>query len=105
MIGRGDTERPKLIVPPTARQARLQIGLEREDDYQSYRVELRTMQGQEVWTQDRLRPQRSRGGRLINLAVPGSALLAGQYELTLKGVNNSQTPEDLRYYYFDVLRQ
>jgi hypothetical protein len=103
-IPRGAAERPKLVVPQAAGVARLQIGLEREDDYKSFRVEIRTAQGQEVWTQGNLRPRQSRAGRVVNLVIPGSVLSAGEYELTLKGVIDNQNTEDVRYYYFDTLK-
>ncbi|MEP7338428.1 MAG: hypothetical protein ABI977_11890, partial [Acidobacteriota bacterium] len=98
-IGRSGAERPKLMVPQSARLARLQIGLEREDEFKSFRVEIRTAQGQEVWTQDHLRPRQSRAGRVINLTIPGNTLSPGQYELTLKGVIDPQNTEDVRYYW------
>ena len=104
-ISRGDAVRPKLVVPQSARLVRLQIGLEREDDYQSFRVELRTAQGQEVWTQDQLRSRQSRAGRVINLIIPGGVLGSGQYELALKGALSPQQIEDVRYYYFDVSKK
>jgi hypothetical protein len=104
-IPRGAAERPKLVVPQAAGVARLQIGLEREDEYKSFRVEIRTAQGQEVWTQDSLRPRQSRAGRVLNLAIPGNVLGAGEYELTLKGMIDNQNAEDVRYYYFDSLKK
>lgn len=102
---RGAGDRPKLVVPQAARLARLQIGLEREDEYQSFRVELRTAQGQEVWTQDHLRPRQTRAGQVVNVVIPGSIFGTGSYELTLKGVIDPQKTEDVRYYYFDVLKE
>src|SRR5262245_15036613 len=104
-ISRGGADRPKLVVPQSARLVRLQIGLEREDDYQSFRVELRTAQGQEVWTQDQLRSRHARAGRVINLIIPGGVLGSGQYELALKGALSPQQIEDVRYYYFDVSKK
>ncbi len=104
-IPRSTADRPKLVVPGTARMARLQIGLERQDEYKSFRVELRTLQGQEVWTQDHLRPRQSRAGRVVNLVIPGSVFVTAEYELTLKGVIDNQKAEDLRYYYFDALKK
>jgi anti-sigma factor RsiW len=104
-LPRGDANRPKLLVPQAARLARIQIGLEREDEYKSFRVELRTAKGQEVWTQDDLRPRPSRAGRVLNLVVPGNVLGAGEYELALKGVIDQQKTEDVRYYYFDALKK
>lgn len=89
------------MLPPATRTARLQIGLERGDDFKSYRVELRTTQGQTVWTRDQLRPQ----GRSIPLIIPAQLLRAGQYELTLKGVTEAQQTEDVRFYYFDVQKK
>ncbi|MFN7948217.1 MAG: hypothetical protein U0Z53_22900 [Blastocatellia bacterium] len=101
---RGGAERPKLIVPHTSRTVRLRIGLEREDEYRSFSVEIRTAQGREVWSQDHLRPRESRAGRVINVLIPGTAFSAGEYELTLRGMTDTQT-EDVRFYYFSVLRQ
>ena len=94
-----------LVVGNAARLASLQIGLEREDEYQNFRVEIRTAQGQEVWTQDNLRPRQSRAGRFVNLVIPGSVFNIGEYELTLKGVIDNQKSEDVRYYYFGVLNK
>jgi hypothetical protein len=104
-IARSGARRPQLIAPDSSRLARLQIGLEREDDFKSFRVELRTAQGQAVWAQDRLRPRESRAGRVISLTIPGRVLSAGEYELTLRGVVDHQTIEDVRYYYFSVLKK
>jgi hypothetical protein len=104
-IPRGAAERPKLVVPQAAGVARLQIGLEREDEYKSFRVEIRTAQGQEVWTQDDLRPRQSRAGRIINLFIPGRMFSDGRYELTLKGVTDNRNTEDLRYYFFDAQKK
>jgi len=103
-ISRGESNRPKLVIPPAARLARLQIGLEREDEYQSFRVEIRTAQGQEVWAQDHIRPRQSRAGRIVNLIIPGSAFSTGEYELTLKGVTEKDKVQDVGYYYFGVLK-
>ena len=104
-IARGSAARPRLTIPPPVRTARLQIGLERGDDFNRYRVELSTAQGRQVWAQDRLRPQSGRAGRIILLTVPGNMLNAGPYELTLKGVTEAGQTEDVRYYYFDVLKK
>jgi hypothetical protein len=109
-IGRGgderpEAERPKLVIAPATRTARLRVGLEREDDFKSYRVEISAAQGQPVWTGDRLHSQTSRAGRVIPLSIPAKLLREGRYELALKGVTDARQTEDLRYYYFDVLRR
>jgi Sec-independent protein translocase protein TatA len=104
-IGRGEDKRPKLALSPATRAVRLRVGLEQGDDFNRYRVEISAAQGQPVWTRDRLRAQTSPAGRVIDLRLPAGALPAGRYELALQGVNDSQPPEDLRYYYFDVQRR
>lgn len=103
-VSRGGADRPKLVVPQTARLVRIQIGLEREEEHKSFRVEIRTAQGQEIWTQDKLRPRQSRAGRVVNLVIPVSAFDPGEYELTLRGVNDKGEVEDIGFYYFTALK-
>ena len=104
-ISRGATTQPKLILPPNATVARLQIGIEPEEDYKSFGVELRTAGGRPVWMRDSLTARSSRGGRSIRLTLPASALLPGEYELRLKGVPESGPPEDVGFYYFEVMKR
>jgi hypothetical protein len=100
---RDQAARPKFDLPQAVRAIRLQIGLEREDQYQSFRVEIRTRQGKEVLVKDGLRSQLSRSGRVLKFTIPGGAFAGGEYELTLKGVDRRHV-EDLRFYYFDVVK-
>jgi len=104
-IPRSAADRPKLVAPRTARLVRLQIGLERGDEYESFRVELYTRGGRQVWSQDNLRARTGRAGRSVNLNLPVSVLDTGEYELALKGVIAKEKIEDLGYYYFDVLEK
>ena len=104
-ISRGATIQPKLILPPNANVARLQIGIEPEEDYKSFGVELRTAGGRPVWMRDSLTARSSRGGRSIRLTLPASALLPGEYELRLKGVREVGPPEDVGFYYFQVMKR
>ena len=104
-ISRGATTQPKLILPPNASVARLQIGIEPEEDYQSFGVELRTANGRPVWMRDALTARSSRGGRSVRLTLPASALLPGEYELRLKGVPAAGPPEDVGFYYFEVMKR
>ena len=104
-ISRSATTQPKLVLPPNASVARLQIGIEPEENYKSFGVELRTAGGRPVWTRDSLIARSSRGGRLIRLTLPASALLPGEYELRLKGVPESGPAEDVGFYYFEVMKR
>ena len=104
-ISRSDGARPKLALPQGARRVRIQIGVEPEDEYQSFRAELRAPGGQPIWTQDSLSARRVRAGRAVILNLPASILKAGGYELVLKGVTGKGTTEDVSYHYFDVLKK
>lgn len=100
-VVRGDDQRPTLTLPPAAQTVRLQIGLERGDDFKSYRVELALLPGPPVWKRAQLRPQ----GRVLSLSLPAQLLRAGQYEVKLQGVTATQQTEDVRFYYFDVQKK
>jgi anti-sigma factor RsiW len=104
-ISRGANARSKLVIPQAAQKARVQIGVEPEDDYRSFRVELRAPGGQPIWTQENLPARRVRGGRAVVLSLPANILKAGGYELALKGVTGQGVVEDVGYYYVDVLRK
>jgi anti-sigma factor RsiW len=104
-ISRSSANRPEMVLPKSARRARLQIGISPGDEYKSFRAELRAQGGKQVWTQDNLFARRARAGRAIILNLPASVLSAGEYELALKGVNDRGAVEDVGYYYFSVLKK
>ena len=104
-ISRGGGGRSKLVIPQAAQRVRVQIGVEPQDDYQSFRVELRAPGGQPVWTQANLSARRVRGGRAVTLNLPAGILRAGEYEMALKGATAEGTTEDIGYYYIDVLKK
>lgn len=104
-ISRGGGTRSKLVIPQAAQSVRVQIGVEPEDQYRSFRVELRAPGGRPIWTQDHLSARRVRGGRAVILNLPANILRAGGYELALKGVTDERANEDIGYYYIDVLKR
>jgi hypothetical protein len=104
-IPRGAARRPQLIVPRAVRLVRLQPGLEPDDDYQSFRAELSAGGGQIIWSRDHLQARPTRAGSAVILNVPASILSEGEYELALKGVNDSGVTEAVGYYYFSVLKK
>ena len=104
-LGRGATTQPKLVLPANATVAQLQIGIEPEETYKSYAVDLRTVAGRPVWTRDSLPARSTRGGRSIRLTLPASALIPGAYELRLKGKTEANVVEDVGFYYFEVLKR
>jgi len=104
-LARSGATRPKLVLPPSARQVRIQIGIDPEDDYKTFGVDLHGPSGQSVWTQSGLPARRIRGGRAITLTLPATLLRPGQYELALKGLTLGGSPEDLAFHYFEVTKK
>ncbi len=104
-IGRGATTQPRLVLPANATVAQLQIGIEPEETYKSYGVDLHTVAGRPVWTRDSLPARSARGGRSIRLTLPASALIPGEYELRLKGKTDAGATEDVGFYYFQVMKR
>ena len=104
-ISRSGGARPKLVLPQAARRVRIQIGVEPEDEYQSFSAELRAPGGQPVWAQGGLSARPVRAGRAVTLNLPASILKAGEYELALKGVTGQGKTEEIGYHYFDVLKK
>ena len=104
-LSRASNTLPRLIVRPAVRTVRLQVGIDPQDDYQRFRVELHAPGGERVWSQENLTARATRIGRAIVLSLPAKILAPGRYELALKGITSSGTIDDLGYYYFEVLKQ
>ncbi len=100
--GRGEPE--KLLIPPTARQIRLRLDTGGDDDYRSFRAELRTMRGALIRSRDGLSKRATASGSVVPLTVAADALSPGEYELTLKGVTRRGDERDIGYYYFNILK-
>lgn len=101
-ISRGAGDKPRLVLPSDARLVRLNIGIEPEEPYKTYAVELRTVSGRAVWNRENLTARDRRGARAIGLTVPATAVKPGEYELRLKGVTDGGATEDVGFYYFTV---
>ena len=100
-ISRGGGEKPRLVLPENARLVRLHIGIDPEEPYKTYAVELRTVSGKSVWNRENLTVRERRGARAIGLTLPATAVRPGEYELRLKGFADGKS-EDVGFYYFTV---
>jgi hypothetical protein len=101
-ISRGAGDKPRLVLPENARLVRLNIGIEPEEPFKTYAVELRTVSGRSVWNRENLTARDRRGARAIGLTLPATAVKPGEYELRLKGVAEGGATEDVGFYYFTV---
>jgi hypothetical protein len=100
-ISRSSNSVPRLAIAKDVSLVRLQIGIDPQESYRRYRVELRTEKGQQVLARGNLVSH----GRSIPVSVPASALGNGQYELALKGITETGATEDVGFYYFDVVKK
>ena len=104
-ISRGGGDKPSLVVPGDARLVRLNIGIDPEEQYKNFAVELRTTAGRQVWTRENLAARNRGGARAIGLTLPASILKSGDYELRLSGLKEGGEAEDIGFYYFDVKKR
>ena len=104
-ISRGGGDKPSLVMPGDARLVRLNIGIDPEEQYKNFAVELRTTAGRQVWNRENLAARNRGGARAIGLTLPASVLKSGEYELRLSGLKEGGEAEDIGFYYFDVKKR
>ena|SRR5215467_12537327 len=104
-LSRGGGEKPHLVMQEDARLVRLQIGIDPEEQYKTFAVELRTAAGRQVWTRENLTARTRGRARAVSLTLPASALKSGDYELRLSGRQEGGESEDIGFYYFDVKKR
>jgi hypothetical protein len=104
-ISRGGGGKPSLVMAGDARLIRLNIGIDPEEPYRTFAIELRTAAGRQVWTRENLAARNRGGTRAIGLTLPASVLKSGEYELRLSGLKEGSEAEDIGFYYFDVKKR
>jgi anti-sigma-K factor RskA len=104
-LSRGGDQKPSLDLSNDARLVRLQIGIDPEEQYKTFAVELRTSAGRQVWNRENLAARSRRGTRAVGLTLPATVLKPGDYELRLRGLTESGVAEDVGFYYFNVTKK
>ena len=104
-LSRGGGQKPALDLSNDARLVRLQIGIDPEEQYKSFAVELRTLAGRQVWNRENLAARTRRGTRAVGLTLPATVLKSGEYELRLRGLTEGGGSEDVGFYYFNVRKR
>jgi hypothetical protein len=104
-LSRGGGEKSSLILAGDARLVRLQIGIDPNEPYKTFAVELRTAAGRQVWTKENLTARTRGKARAVSLTLPASVLKSGDYELRLSGRQEGGESEDVGFYYFDVKKR
>ena len=104
-LSRGGGQKPNLDLSNDVRLVRLQIGIDPEEQYKSFAVELRTVAGRGVWNRENLAARTRRGTRAVGLTLPATVLKSGEYELRLRGLTEGGGSEDVGFYYFNVRKK
>ena len=104
-LSRGGNHKPSLALSNDARLVRLQIGIDPDEQYKTFAVELRTLAGRQVWNRENLTARTRRGTRAVGLTLPATVLKSGEYELRLLGLTGGGNPEDVGFYYFNVRKK
>lgn len=104
-LSRGDGGKSSLNLAADARLVRLRIGIDPDEPYKTFAVELRTATGRQVWTRENLTARTRGRARAVSLTLPASALKSGDYELRLSGRQEGGESEDVGFYYFDVKKR
>ena len=104
-LSRGGGQKPTLDLSNDARLVRLQIGIDPEEQYKSFAVELLTLAGRQVWNRENLAARTRRGSRAVGLTLPATVLKSGEYELRLRGLTEGGGSEDVGFYYFNVRKK
>ena len=101
-LSRDDENSNRFVIPTTEKisQLRLQIG---NGQYQAYRAELQTGEGQEIVTLTDLREKQINGERLVVIYLPARIVPPGDYQLRLTGVNQNNQLEYIGRYTFRVV--
>jgi hypothetical protein len=102
---RSAREPATIAPPPNADTLRLQLTLDFDSAYSSFKAELRTSAGDLLWSQDRLQARKTADGSSVSLTIPAALVSDGEYELLLQGRLTGNTLEDAASYYFTVARR
>lgn len=99
---RGDGGNPKtLVIPQGTKAIQLELQLKRNSDQRSFRAQLLTADGAEIWRRDNLRAK----GRNLVLQILAQLLAEGDYELALKGRAANRDYEEAGSYYFTIMKK
>jgi hypothetical protein len=104
-LSRGGSEKSSLKLGDDTRLVRLQIGIDPDEPYKTFAVDLRTSAGRQIWTRENLSARTRGRARAVTLTLPATALKPGDYELRLSARQEGGASEDIGFYYFNVKRR
>ena len=100
MLMRSGDNAQTATIPPQTDLIRLQMKVDQENSRRRFQLNVRTVEGRQVWEQQIKRP-----GSIISAQIPAGKLLTGDYILTLSATNPTGQPEEINRYFFRVIKQ
>jgi hypothetical protein len=97
-------EKPVLAVSAAEKNIRLQVVHDNEKEFIKYRAEIRSPDGDLIWSRE-LPVTRRTLRKPLALNVRNGALASGSYELTLSGITAGGELEEINYYNFSVSKK
>ena len=104
-ILRDATEPKRLVIPRNVQMVKFDLFIETENLYTNYHAALKTVEGDEVWSQIGLMAQKTAWGQSLNIDLPTIAFNNDDYILTLSGITPEGKSEILHRYFFSVVRK
>ncbi|MEW6208083.1 MAG: hypothetical protein AB1631_06935 [Acidobacteriota bacterium] len=94
-----------LVIHPKAKLIRLEMSVASQMEYSSYTARLRRVGGDELPVLSAPREKRTASGRVVILTLAADLFAAGDYRLTLSGVNPSGVEESIGDYLFRAVKR
>jgi len=105
MLMRGGSEAQQLPIANGTPAVVLQMTVQDHGD-QTFQIEVRTVEGAQVWRKGSIRPQQAtKAGLRVSANVPAAKLPPGDYILTLSATRGGKEPEEINRYFFRVVKQ
>jgi anti-sigma factor RsiW len=108
LVTRGQTAKTNTLIvasPLMPVQLHLDLELDPDQSYESYRAILETPEGGQVWARDGLRSIRRGASRTVVLTLPSGLLQPAQYRAKLFGQKSTDIVEEIHEYAFRVVRR
>ena len=101
-LGRGEDQSNRVYIANGVERLRLKLEASGEG-YKNYRAEIRTAEGEAIFTSDKLKA--SRGEKIVEVYLAAKRFVKGDYILVLSGATGSGDYEKISTYIFRVLRR
>lgn len=105
LVRSGSTEMQSVRLTESTRLLSLQLKLKPAFEYMSYQATLRNIENDaEVWKSHLLKARGNGKNKTVSFQLPVNNLQNAQYEISLEGINENGTREQIDDYYFRVVK-